>query len=74
MVADAVEIPSAPRTAIPGGKRGMADSPIQVFEDVFTPELIQALRREAPILDEMARRNLDTSKLKVHDILDADGA
>ena len=60
----AVDVPGWERDPIPGAPKGTESALLQVYEDVLSPDLLQALRDEAPHLAEFAKTfgNLKNSK------------
>ena len=59
-----VDVPGWDRDPIPGAKKGTEAALMQVYEDVLSPELLQALREEAVHLNRFAKTfgNLKNSK------------
>jgi hypothetical protein len=59
-----VDVPGWDRDPIPGAEKGTEAALMQVYEDVLSPELIKALREEAPHLNSFAKTfgNLKNSK------------
>ena len=60
----AVDVPGWERDPIPGARKGTEAALFQVFEDVLSPELLQALRDESQVLNNFAKTfgNLKNSK------------
>ena len=60
----AVDVPGWDRDPIPGAKKGTEAALLQVYEDVLSPELLKALRKEAKVLNTFAKTfgNLKNSK------------
>ena len=54
----AVDVPSNPREPLPGASRGTVDALVRTYHEVFSPDLLEQLTKEAPLLDSVGKSRL----------------